>query len=163
MPRVEQPVSSLNMPRAKKSPSDPSAPPPVKLPPREVCDAICRRFLKENQNIEWRREMPKLYQLFKAYPDLAFWQKHELPFGLHKLNHMSWFESVEGKAHLESAYTLFRYNPPDSTQQSTLDIVKEATDTGKVDDEQPVSSLPLPPPPAYPDRPRTVADMLRDI
>ena len=152
------------MARPKKTPSDPSTPPPIKLPPRAICDAIVRRFLKENQNIDWRREMPKFFQLFKRYPSLDFWQKHEPPFGLHRLNHMSWFESVEGQAHLDSAFPLFHYNPPDPTvtppsQLSTLDNLPQTSDNGGVSE----TVTPPLPPPSYPDRPRTVADMLRDI
>lgn len=126
-------------------PRDPNAP---KLPPRAACDAIVRRFLKEDQNIEWGREMPKMYQLYKAYPSRAFWERHELPFGMHTLNHMSWFDSEEGKAHLESAWTLFHYTPPEPDPVPLLDT------TG-------VDTTPQPAYHCTQARPKTVADFLR--
>jgi hypothetical protein len=144
--------------RARK----PAPPPdPNKAPPIAVCDAIIRRFLKPDQNIDWRREMPAFRAreggLWYMYPSLAFWQGYELPFGNGKLNHMSWFLSVEGKAEMDRAWLLFNYNPPQPTPtptQSTLDNAPQGVQDGG--DTEP--SLP---PPVTPQRPRTVAEMMR--
>jgi len=150
------------MPRAPKPPKPVD---PLKPPPRAVCDAICRRFLKTTQNIEWRREMPQFYNLWKQYPSLPFWQGYELPFGNNRLNHMSWFISVEGKAELERAWVLFNYHPVQSVPppiQSSLDNAPQGVqDKGDKDGGYAASSLPPPPPPITSTRPRTVAEMMR--
>ena len=140
------------MPRVLKAPKPVD---PLKRPPIAICDAIVRRFLKPDQNILWSREMPKFTQLWKALPSLSFWQSHELPF---KLNHMSWFDSVEGKANLESAWVLFHYNPPAVTEEEALDNARQMADTPGVDDP---SITPFIAPPVPPSRPRTVAEMMK--
>lgn len=159
------------MPRAPKAPKPP--PDPLKAPPIPVCDAIIRRFLKTDQNIDWRREMPAFRGgergLWRAYPSLAFWQGLELPFGggEHALNHMSWFGTVEGKAHLERAWLLFGYNPsqpevvPQSTPQPQSPSILD--NGGQVADHSgdAIATLSIPPPPVLPARARTVAEMMR--
>ena len=140
------------MPRAPKPPKPPDL---LKPPPRAVCDAICRRFLKEGTTIFWAREMSAFYRVWKRYPSVPFWQAYELPFGNHSLNMMSWFERGEGPAELERAWVLFHYNPPnpEAINTSTLDIGGQAEDTS------PVSVIPSPV--VIPSRPRTVAEMMK--
>lgn len=133
-----------------------SNPPPAKLkmPPKAVSEAIIRRFLKPDQTIYWAREIPKWYSLYKQYPSVAFWQVYELPFGNGSLNHMSWFDGVEGKVELERAFLLWSYNPP---PLPPLDAAPKAADTEG--ESEPL----LPPPRAGPRRARTVADMFRSL
>lgn len=124
--------------------------PPSKVPPKAVTEAIIRRFLKEGQPIYWKREVPTFYRLFKVYPNVIFWQHLELPFGeegTHALNLMSWFEGEEGKPHLERAWLLFNYTPPE------LDIAPQVGYTGGGDE-------PIPEPPPIARRPKTVAELL---
>ena len=131
----------------KAKPIDPNAP---KLPPRAQCDAIVRRYLKPDQNIDWRREMPQMYSLYRRYPSVAFWTHYELPFGNGKLNHMSWFDSTEGKDELARAWMLFNYTPP-AVAAPVLDSVPSGIDTAP----QPAYNAPTPA------RPRTVAGFLK--
>lgn len=120
---------------------------PPKRPPVAQCDAIIRRYLKPDQNIDWAREMITFSALWKAYPSLAFWTHHELPFAL---NHMTWFQSVEGAATLESDWVVFHYEipmpsePTVGSRESALDITP-----------QPVYTAPTPV------IPRTVAEFLK--
>ncbi len=119
---------------------------PPKRPPIATCDAIVRRYLKPDQNIDWAREMPTFTNLWKRYPSLEFWTRHELPFAL---NHMTYFESVEGAAQLESDWVVFHYDPsctPHVTPQVELDTTP-----------QPVYNAPTP----QPVRSRTVAEFLK--
>lgn len=120
-----------------------------KAPPRAVCDAIVRRYLKTDQNIDWRREMPAFYVLFKRYPSLAFWERHELPFGMNTLNHMSWFDSVEGQDHLVSAWVVFHYEPPAPVAELSSAVTVDTA-----------PQLAYNPPTLPPARPRTVAEFL---
>lgn len=135
----------------KKVAADPAAPKP---PPRRVCFAIVKRFLKLDQNIYWPRELPTLYRLLKQYPDPVFWECYCLPFGedgLHALNHMSWFESDEGKAALSRAWLLYNWTPPEPVAPETHDIL------GLDADDPTQLSCPILPEP----KPRTVAEWLR--
>lgn len=125
--------------------------PTIKSPPIAVCDAIVRRFLKPDQNIFWGREMPAFHNLFKLYPDVKFWQTHELAF---KLNHMSWFSSVEGKAHLEHAWVLFNYTPPPITDPILDNGPQGVQDSGVLAQEEAPQFI------APPRRARTVAEMM---
>ncbi len=112
-------------------------------PTRDQRAAIIKRYLKPDQNVEWAREMITMAALWKAYPSLEFWMNHELAF---PLNHMTWFQSVEGAAQLESDFLVFNYNPPapaEVTLESTLDT-----------SPQPTYNPPI-------SRPATVAEFLR--
>ena len=146
------------MPRVPKAPKPID---PLKAPPIAVCDAICRRFLKLNQNIDWKWNMATFHTLWKQYPSRPFWEGLELPFGggEHALNFMNWFNSVEGKAHLERSWLLFNYNPPQpevSPQPlSTLD------NGGQVDDHVGDANNMVPPPPVLPARAKTVSEMMK--
>ncbi len=111
-------------------------------PTRDQRAAIIKRYLKPDQNIEWAREMITFAALWKAYPSLPFWMNHELPF---MLNHMTWFQSVEGAAQLESDYLVFHYNPP-----APAEVAPETLDTTP----QPSYTPPI-------SRPMTVAEFLR--
>ncbi len=118
-----------------------------KPPTRAQCDAIIRRYLKEDQNIEWKREMPTFYSLWKQYPSFAFWTRHEIPF---RLNHMSFFQTVEGAAMLQSDWLVFHYEVPKEAPVPVESI--SLIDTLS----QPIYN------PLYTERrPRTVAEFLK--
>jgi len=146
-PAAADPFAALVAPKAKKvrhtktaaESSDP------KLPPRAVCCAIIRRFLKPTVTPLWSRELPTFYRLYRLYPSLAFWEAYELPFGNNSLNMLGWFERGEGPAELDRAYRLFHYIPPPPEPAPTLD------------DTPPTQ---LSSPQVVPRRPRTVAEML---
>ena len=117
-------------------------------PTRDQRAAIIKRYLKPDQNVEWAREMITFAALWKAYPSIAFWTRHELPF---MLNHMSWFQSVEGAAQLASDWLVFHYettSDPSSTPQVTLGV-----DTSS----QPDYTVPY----VTSARPKTVAEFLK--
>jgi hypothetical protein len=132
------------MPRPKATPN------PLKQPPRAVSEAIIRRFLKVGQTPYWPREMVTWARLWKRYPNVAFWQGYELPFGDadggHALNMLSWFETEEGVKELDRAWLLFHYTPPPLTEP----------DQAGYDD-----GAAIPPPPVIPRRARTVAEMFK--
>lgn len=131
------------MARARKAAAPPD---PLKPPPRAQCAAVVERFLKEGQTIYWAREMPTFYKLWKLYPDLAFWQGYQLPFGdgTHALNMMSWFEG-DGAPDLARAWLLFKWTPPEP-----------APEPPPLDDQPPTQlSYPI-----APRKPRTVAEWL---
>lgn len=109
-------------------------------PSRKRCVGIIKRFLKDTQNILWSRELPTLYRLFKKYPSAEFWENYNLPFGNNKLNHMSWFESVEGQIELPRAFMLFHYRPSEEESDEkpfTLDIEVESDYTESVPEIKP--------------------------
>ena len=124
----------------RSKPIDPSAPKP---PPRAQVEAIVRRYLKPDQTPNWRQEMPLAYQLYKAYPSVAFWTHHELPFAL---NSMAWFLTEQGKAQLESDWLVYHWTPPEASSEVGIDSAP-----------QPVYNAPTLPPA----RPRTVAEFLK--
>jgi hypothetical protein len=138
------------MSRARK----PAAPPdPLKPPPRAICVAIIERLLKEGQSIYWKRELPTFYRLWKQYPNVAFWQGYELPFGdgTHALNMMSWFEG-DGATDLARAWLLFNWTPPEPDPLPPRD-------TNLPDPLDVPTSTQLHSPTTS--RPRTIAEMLR--
>src|SRR3954468_6806618 len=106
----------------RTKPVDPTAPKP---PPRaQVCDIIVR-YLKPGQTPNWRQECPLWYGLWKAYPSIAFWTHHELPF---PLNSLAWFLTEQGKAQLASDWTVFHYNPlstPEAAPQVEVDTTPQ--------------------------------------
>ncbi len=142
------------MPRAKKVPKpvDPNAP-----PPKSVCTELICRYLKTDQTIYWARELPAWYRLWKLYPSLPFWYGYKLPFGngINALNHMTWFESIEGVAELKRAWTMYHYIPaePRSDSQNALDS------TSELEDNELDSTIP-PPPVLAPRRAKTIAELL---
>ncbi len=121
----------------RKTPTGP------KPPPRAQVDAIIRRYLKPDQTPNWRQEFPLWYTLFKAYPSVTFWTRHELPFAL---NSLAWFLTEQGKAQLASDWLVFHYVPP-AQEEVALDTIP-----------QPDYTVPYTPLPA---RPRTVAEFLK--
>ncbi len=135
--------------RKDKTPAAAESPTVAKRPPIAWCDAICRRFLKPGQNIYWAREMPCFTKLWQAYPHQRFWEVYELPFST-GLNHISWFESVEGAEDLKRAWLLFNYTPP-----APEVVAPQAADAIGVDG---APQLPYTVP--TPARPRTVAGFL---
>lgn len=142
--------------RAKRVPADGPKP-----PTRKECAAIIRRFLKTDKNILWSREMPCFYRLWKRYPSRPFWERYELPFGNNKLNHMSWFESIEGEIELASAYPMFHWTPAAPSPEVTA-ASPEAAPPAETNPLDTVGSTPIPSPIVVPpSRPRTVADMFK--
>jgi len=91
-----------------------------KAPPRTKIADIIKRYLKEDKTPVWTREYPIMYKLFKAYPSLPFWERHGLPF---RLNIMTWFLTIEGKATLASDYAVFHYHPPAPEPAPQLDNI----------------------------------------
>ncbi len=116
-----------------------------KGPSRDQRATIIQRYLKDDQNVHWAREMVTFAALWKAYPSIAFWTRHELPF---RLNHMTWFQSVEGAAQLESDWTVFHYVP--SAPQEDVGQSTQTLDTP----HEPTYHVPH-------RRPRTVAEFLK--
>lgn len=118
--------------------------PAPKPPPRAVVATIISRYLKETPKWDARREFPLFYGLWKVYPDVAFWTKHELGYRLNSLAH---FLTPEGKARLQTDHRLFHF---------TLDTPPEVPHTDESD------TLPPPPAPVFPAmRPRTMAEYLK--
>lgn len=119
-----------------------NATPKPKLPPRTVVVTILRRYLKPEALIDAKSDYAIFYSLFKTYPSLDFWTRHELSF---PLNSVKWFLTVPGKAQLASDWTTFHFSL-DTGSQEGYDGVK-------------VESTPDYIPPVK--RPSTVADLLK--
>lgn len=86
---------------------------PPKSPPRAQIEAIIRRYLKpEITTPDWRREFSTFHGLWKQYPSLDFWTRHELPF---KLNSLVWFRGADGQAQLASDWIIFFFTFAEDT------------------------------------------------
>lgn len=79
----------------------------IKLPPRTKVVEILRRYLKPEALIDAKSDYAIFYTLYKTYPSLDFWTRHELSF---PLNSVKWFLTVPGKAQLVSDWTTFHFS-----------------------------------------------------
>jgi hypothetical protein len=69
-----------------------------------------KKFLKDNSNIVWPKEMRMVKTLFKIFPNEDFWDNLELAF---KLNSLCWFLSDDGRKFLNKEYKKFNLNLPE--------------------------------------------------
>ena len=69
-----------------------------------------KRFLKENANIIWPKEMKMANLLFKIFPNQNFWNNLEINF---KLNSLCWLLSDDGRKFLNKEYKKFNLNLPE--------------------------------------------------
>ncbi len=69
-----------------------------------------RKFVKDNKNIIWPKEMKMVKSLFKIFPNEEFWQGLELSF---KLNSLCWFLSDDGRKFLNKEYKKFKLELPE--------------------------------------------------
>lgn len=141
-----------------RTPKVPKPVDPLKSPAKALCTEVIRRFIKTETTIYWARELPSWYALWKVYPSLAFWMALELPFGegVHGLNHISWFETPEGAAHLSRSWLLYHWNPLSSSpapEPPPFDLSPSPLDSQTPSQLDCPIALP-------PQRPRTVAEWL---
>ncbi len=129
-------------------------PDPLAPPSKVVIGEIVKRFLKPNKNINWMREVPNFYRLWKLYPSLNFWKSYELPFGNGTLNMMTWFESIEGVEELQRAWLLYNYHPIEETKSDSQII--NCIDLGSEQDYSSINNKPV----ILPRRPSTIAELL---
>jgi len=69
-----------------------------------------KKFLKDNNNILWAKEMKMVKNLFKIFPNEEFWKSLKLNF---KLNSLCWFFSDEGRKFLNKEYKKFNLDLPE--------------------------------------------------
>jgi hypothetical protein len=69
-----------------------------------------KKFLKENINIIWPKEMKMVKLLFKIFPNEDFWKSLDLNF---KLNSLCWLLSDDGRKLLNQEYKKFNLNLPE--------------------------------------------------
>ena len=70
-----------------------------------------KRFLKENVNIIWPKEMKMANLLFKIFPNENFWNSLNLNF---KLNSLCWLLSDDGRKLLNQEYKKFKLELPET-------------------------------------------------
>lgn len=70
-----------------------------------------KKFLKEDANIFWPKEMKMVKNLLKIFPNEDFWNNLELGF---KLNSICWFLSDDGRNVLNKEYKKFNFNLPET-------------------------------------------------
>lgn len=73
--------------------------------------SFIKKFIKENTNIIWPKELKIVNTLFKIFPNEKFWEGLELNF---KLNSLCWFLSDNGRKLLNQEYKKFNLNLPES-------------------------------------------------
>jgi hypothetical protein len=69
-----------------------------------------KKFLKEDSNIIWPKEMKMVKMLFKIFPNESFWESLKLNF---KLNSLCWFLSDDGRKFLNTEYKKFNLTLPE--------------------------------------------------
>jgi hypothetical protein len=72
--------------------------------------SFVKKFVKENINIIWPKELKMINLLFKIFPNEDFWNSLELNF---KLNSLCWFLSDDGRKFLNKEYKKFNLNLPE--------------------------------------------------
>lgn len=128
---------------------------PSKPPSRGTIMEIVRRYLKKGVTPVWSREIPVFHTLWKTYPSLPFWTRHELGY---RLNSMLHFLTEEGKAKLSSDWTIFHFvyqEPAPISEVTRAGDTKDVTVASSVDKTE--SSSYNPPTP----RPKTTAEFLK--
>jgi hypothetical protein len=68
-----------------------------------------KKFLKNESNIVWPKEMKMVNSLFKIFPNEDFWDSLSLNF---KLNSLCWFFSDDGRKFLNKEYKKFKLELP---------------------------------------------------
>lgn len=137
--------------------------PVPKAPPRKIITAILARYIKPEvferfKGPDWAREISTWHGLWKTYPELHFWQHHELPFGAQSLNSMLWFRTPEGAEQLASDWLLFYFDFPVTPEPEPGAVPTDSSPVLDVDTASPSDYRYAGPPPV---RPRTVAEFLR--
>jgi hypothetical protein len=69
--------------------------------------SFVKKFLKDNINIVWPKELKIVKTLFKIFPNDNFWETLNLNF---KLNSLCWFLSDDGRKFLNKEYKKFNLN-----------------------------------------------------
>jgi hypothetical protein len=69
-----------------------------------------KKFVKNDSNIIWPKEMKMVKMLFKIFPNEGFWEGLQLNF---KLNSLCWFLSDDGRKFLNTEYKKFNLNLPE--------------------------------------------------
>ena len=121
-----------------------SDPTPVKPPSRAAVERILRRYLKPTALIDAKSDFAIFYGLFKTYPSLDFWTRHELAF---ELNSVKWFLTPDGKAQLASDWTTFHFVLDTESQSGYGQVTTEKVTTSDYV--------------AEPKKPKTIADFLK--
>jgi len=70
-----------------------------------------KKFVKNDSNIIWPKEMKMVKMLFKIFPNEGFWEGLKLNF---KLNSLCWFLSDDGRKFLNTEYKKFHLNLPET-------------------------------------------------
>jgi hypothetical protein len=73
--------------------------------------SFVKKFIKDNTNIIWPKELKIVNSLFKIFPDERFWISLELNF---KLNSLCWFLSDDGRKFLNKEYKKLNLNLPEA-------------------------------------------------
>jgi hypothetical protein len=73
--------------------------------------SFIKKFIKDNVNIIWPKELKMVNILFKIFPNEDFWYSLDLNF---KLNSLCWFLSDDGRKFLNQEYKKFNLNLPES-------------------------------------------------
>ncbi len=95
------------MPRKPKTPKPVD---PLKCPfSRNEVSAWGKRYLKDPKTFDAKKDLFVLYRLWKAYPEKAFWQVHQLPF---QLNHLMWLIGKDGQEQLARDWSIFHLELP---------------------------------------------------
>lgn len=136
------------------------------LPPPKLARRVLDRYLKVPYSFS--KELPLFYRLFKRYPSLTFWMRHELGF---KLNSLLWFMGADGKARLAGDWATFHYVFSDEntdpagrfSESATVESTESVSHSDREDAQQiridtpcQVPYTPVTPP----SKPRTVAEWL---
>ena len=69
-----------------------------------------KKFIKDNKNIIWPKEMKMVKSLYKIFPNEEFWSSLELSF---KLISLCWFLSDDGRKFLNREYKKFKLELPE--------------------------------------------------
>jgi hypothetical protein len=69
-----------------------------------------KKFIKDNTNIIWPKEMKMVKMLLNIFPNNDFWNSLTINF---KLNSLCWFLSDDGRKFLNKEYKKFNLNLPE--------------------------------------------------
>jgi hypothetical protein len=69
-----------------------------------------KKFVKDDKNIVWPKEMKMVNMLFKIFPNEDFWNSLKINF---KLNSLCWFLSDSGRKYLNTEYKKFNLELPE--------------------------------------------------
>lgn len=105
--------------------------PAIKPPSKVQVGEIIKRYLKPTALVDPKTDFPIFYNLFKKYPSIDFWTRHELAF---ELNSIKWFLTVEGRAQLTTDWTTFHFvldTESQSDYSERVDVTPDYVREGK--------------------------------